>query len=109
MFFVLLFGPLAFAWIDWLQNNKQERFRKVLSLIGLLVVSSAAILTSIAIAQVTKDKGRSLHVIQLERWIFSIAFLSIPFLFFGRRMTRWLGLVSAVLIPIATSFIDTLY
>jgi MFS family permease len=109
LFFAILLVPLMLAWTSWLRDDHQQRLRKALSLAGLLLVSLTAILALVAIAQEVSDKGRSFHVLQMERWVYLIAISSIPLLLFGRRMNRWMGLSSAVLIPITTSFVSALY
>jgi hypothetical protein len=109
LFFLILAVPLVLAWTDWFRVPDQRMSRRSLATVGLILLSLIPILSLIAIAKVAGDHGRSSTAIQLERWMFLIGALSIPFLSFGYRMTRWLGLVSAIFLPLAASFVDTLY
>ncbi|HEX7157943.1 MAG TPA: hypothetical protein VF214_02925, partial [Edaphobacter sp.] len=62
-----------------------------------------------AIVQVSKSHGITPTVIHLEGLMFGAAVLSIPFLSFGYRMTRWIGLASAIVLPLVAAFVNTLY
>jgi hypothetical protein len=109
LFYLILAIPLALAWGDWFRVRDQRANRRNLAAIGLVLLSLIPVLSIIAIARVAGDHGSSSNTIRIERWMFVTAALSIPFLLFGYRMTRWVGLASAIFLPIAASFVDTLY
>jgi len=109
LFYLVITIPLALAWADWFRVGGQRTMRRMLSATGLVLLSVVPVLSVIAIAQVASNHGRSSTVVHLEGLMFLVAALSIPFLLFGYRMTRWVGLVSAALLPIAASFVDSLY
>ena len=106
---ILLLLPLVFAWRDRFCTAEQQAWRKILSTLGLLLVTSVPILSLVAMVEVNRAGGISPNVIHTERWMFAAAALSIPLLCFGYRMTRWLGVGSAIVLPFVASFIDTLY
>jgi hypothetical protein len=106
---LLLLLPVAFAWWDWFGVPDRRTWRKALSIVGLLLLTTLPILSLIAMRGVSVDQGVSPRVIRVEGWMFEASVLSIPFLCFGYRRARWLGIVGAVVLPLFTFAVDSSY
>jgi len=106
---LVYFIPLALAWSDWFGVTEQRPFRKALSMTGLLLLSTVPLISIAAMVQVSKSHGITPTVIHLEGFMFGGSLLSIPFLCFGYRMARWVGVASAIVLPLVAAFVNTLY
>jgi hypothetical protein len=106
---LILVLPVALAWWDWFKVADQPTWRKALSIVGLLLLTTVPILSVSAMTRVNQDQGVSPGVVHIEGWTFALSVSSIPFLGFGYRRARWLGIVSAIVLPFFTIVIDSLY